>query len=77
MNGAAGHGVRISATPLLANGVLYVSSLDNVWAVDARSGRELWRYYRESIGNMPRTGNRGVGYGFCQLKRVIEKLERK
>jgi hypothetical protein len=22
------------------------------------------------------TGKRGVGYGFCQLKRVIEKLKR-
>ncbi len=61
INGAPGHGVRISATPLLSNGILYVSSLDNVWAVDARTGRELWRYYRESIGNMPRTGNRGLG----------------
>jgi acido-empty-quinoprotein group A len=60
-NGAAGHGVRLSATPLLSDGVLYISSLDNVWAIDARTGRELWRYYRESKGDMPRTGNRGVG----------------
>ncbi len=60
-NGQAGHGVRLSATPLLSDGVLYISSLDNVWAMDARTGRELWRYYRESIGPMPRTGNRGVG----------------
>jgi acido-empty-quinoprotein group A len=60
-NGASGHGVRISATPLMVDGTLYFTDVDNVWAMDARSGRELWRYYRESKGNMPRTGNRGVG----------------
>src|SRR5580698_7938533 len=63
-NGASGHGVRLAATPLLSDGVLYISSLDNVWAIEARTGHELWRYYRESKGDMPRTGNRGVGlYG--------------
>ncbi len=61
INGAAGHGVRLSATPLMSDGVLYFSSLDNVWAIDARDGHEIWRYYRESKGDMPRTGNRGVG----------------
>jgi acido-empty-quinoprotein group A len=60
-NGASGHGVRISATPLMVEGILYFTDLDNVWAMDARSGKELWRYYRESKGDMPRTGNRGVG----------------
>ncbi len=59
-NGAPGHGVRISATPLMVNGILYFTDLDNVWALDARSGHELWRFYRESKGEMPRTGNRGV-----------------
>ncbi|MES1258505.1 MAG: acido-empty-quinoprotein group A [Acidobacteriota bacterium] len=60
-SGAEGHGVRIAATPLMVDGILYFTSLDNVWAMDARSGREIWHYYRESKGDMPRTGNRGVG----------------
>ncbi len=60
VGGAPASGVRFSATPLMVNGVLYITSLDNVWAIDARSGRELWRFYRESKGDMPRTGNRGV-----------------
>lgn len=59
-SGAAGHGVRISATPLMVDGTLYFTSLDNVWALDARTGREIWHYYREAKGDMPRTGNRGV-----------------
>src|ERR1035437_6156489 len=30
----------IKATPLMVNGILYFSTPDNAWAVDARSGRE-------------------------------------
>ena len=30
---------------LQVNGVLYVTAPDNVWALDARDGRELWRYF--------------------------------
>ena len=49
----------IKATPLLANGVIYVSTPDNVWAIDARSGRQLWRYtYPPNAGF--KIGHRGV-----------------
>lgn len=34
----------MKATPLLVHGVLYFSEPDNVWAVDARTGRQLWHY---------------------------------
>ena len=37
-------GHRIKATPLLVKGVLYFTTTDNVWAMDARSGRELWHW---------------------------------
>jgi alcohol dehydrogenase (cytochrome c) len=50
----------LKSTPLLANGVLYFTVPDHVWAVDALSGREIWHYrYRNSEGNL--IGNRGVG----------------
>jgi alcohol dehydrogenase (cytochrome c) len=56
----AGHTVK--STPLEVNGVLYFTSPDNVWAIDARSGREYWHYERKSQGD--HIGNRGVGmYG--------------
>ncbi len=32
----------IKATPLLVNGILYFTIPDNVWAVDARSGHQIW-----------------------------------
>jgi len=35
---------QIKSTPILVNGVLYVTTPDNIWAIDARSARQLWRY---------------------------------
>ena len=40
----SGQTQQIKATPILVNGVIYVTAPDNVWAIDARSGRQLWRY---------------------------------
>jgi alcohol dehydrogenase (cytochrome c) len=34
----------IKATPIVANGMLYLTAPDILWAVDARTGRQLWRY---------------------------------
>ncbi|HET9833289.1 MAG TPA: PQQ-binding-like beta-propeller repeat protein, partial [Vicinamibacterales bacterium] len=53
----------IKSTPLMVNGVLYFSSPDHVWAVDARTGREIWHYFWKTRGGI-HIGNRGVGmYG--------------
>jgi len=49
----------IKSTPLEVNGILYFTSPDHVWAVDARFGKEIWHYYRHSEGD--HIGNRGVG----------------
>jgi acido-empty-quinoprotein group A len=53
------HASTIKSTPLEVNGVLYFTVPDNVWAVDARYGREIWHYHRESEGD--HIGNRGLG----------------
>jgi len=45
---------RFETTPLLRDNVLYVTGpLNLAWAIDARSGREIWRYRRE----LPATGS--------------------
>jgi alcohol dehydrogenase (cytochrome c) len=41
---ASSRGTRVASTPLEVNGVLYFTVPNRVWAVDARSGRELWTY---------------------------------
>ena len=58
-----GGGSRISSTPVLVNGILYFTMPDNAWAVDARTGREVWHYQWTSHGG-DHIGNRGAGmYG--------------
>ena len=55
-----GSRVQIKSTPLLVNNVLYFTSPNNVWAVDVRTGRELWHYeYPPNTGST--IGNRGLG----------------
>lgn len=54
----------VETTPLVADGVMYVSSANEVWALDAGNGRELWHYQRprtKGIAGNARLGfNRGV-----------------
>jgi acido-empty-quinoprotein group A len=52
------HVPAIKSTPLEVNGILYFSVPDNVWAVDARYGREIWHYHRASEGD--HIGHRGL-----------------
>src|SRR5262245_65678077 len=35
---------QIKASPILVNGVMYITTPDNLWAIDARTARQLWRY---------------------------------
>jgi alcohol dehydrogenase (cytochrome c) len=41
----------IKASPIVADGILYVTTPDNLWAIDALSGRQVWQYrYPENDG---------------------------
>ena len=51
-------GSVIKSTPLVVNGILYFTAPDNVWAVDARYGHQIWHYHRQSEGD--HIGQRGV-----------------
>ena len=42
----------IKSTPLEVNGVLYFTLPDHAWAVDARTGRQIWHYQWESQGGI-------------------------
>ena len=53
------HASVIKSTPLEVNGILYFSAPDNVWAIDARFGRQIWHYSRVSEGD--HIGHRGLG----------------
>ena len=58
LNAGPGAG-NIKGTPLQINGVIYLTAPDNVWAVDARTGRELWHHTWQSTGGI-HIGNRGA-----------------
>lgn len=56
-------GNNLKCAALLVDGVLYATLPDNTWAIDARTGRELWHYFWRTTGGI-HIGNRGVGmYG--------------
>ena len=39
---------KFEAAPLVLDGVIYVTGpLDTAWAIDARTGRQIWRYKRD------------------------------
>jgi alcohol dehydrogenase (cytochrome c) len=54
-----GQEAAIKSSPLLVDGVLYFTVPDNVWAVDARTGHQIWHYtYKPNPGM--HLGHRGV-----------------
>jgi alcohol dehydrogenase (cytochrome c) len=53
----------VKSTPLVVNGVMYFTIPDHAWAIDARTGREIWHFAWNSKGG-EHIGNRGAGiYG--------------
>ena len=55
-----GGAAAIRGSILMVDGVLYATSPDNIWAVDARDGTIIWQYYWKTRGGT-HTGHRGVG----------------
>jgi alcohol dehydrogenase (cytochrome c) len=50
---------QIKATPIVANGMVFLAMPDNAWALDARTGRQIWRFsYPANEGF--HIGHRGV-----------------
>src|SRR5580704_7710631 len=49
----------IKSSPLLVDGILYFTVPDNIWAVDARSGHQVW-HYNQPTKDGEHIGNRGV-----------------
>jgi alcohol dehydrogenase (cytochrome c) len=52
------HSQALKCTPLEVNGIVYFTTPNNVWSADARTGRQIWHFHRESGGDL--IGQRGV-----------------
>jgi alcohol dehydrogenase (cytochrome c) len=50
---------QIKGTPIVVNGTVYLTTPDNVWAIDARSARQRWRYTHPTNEGF-HIGHRGV-----------------
>jgi alcohol dehydrogenase (cytochrome c) len=62
--GAPSEGYRIAGSPLMINGVLYIEAMDRAWAIDARTGKQLWSYFFRTRGGHHNNGGKGMGmYG--------------
>jgi PQQ-dependent dehydrogenase (methanol/ethanol family) len=59
-----GNSKRLEVTPVVVDGVMYVTAANEVYALDARSGRQIWHYGRPLtkgvIGDAESGINRGV-----------------
>jgi alcohol dehydrogenase (cytochrome c) len=49
----------IKSSPLVVNGIVYFTVPDNIWALDARSGHQIW-HYNQPTSQGEHIGNRGV-----------------
>ncbi|MGH9325360.1 MAG: acido-empty-quinoprotein group A [Terriglobia bacterium] len=45
------HSQALKCTPIEVGGILYFTDPNQVWAVDARTGRQIWHFGRQSGGN--------------------------
>jgi len=60
LNESGGRSSRVVGAVLEVNGVLYASTLDNAWAINAVDGHVRWHYVWKTMGGT-HTGNRGPG----------------
>ncbi len=53
---------RLQVTPVVADGIMYVTSANECYALDAGSGRQIWHYKRPATKGLP-VGAGGVNRG--------------
>lgn len=58
---------KLEVTPLVVDGVMYVSNANQAYALDARTGREIWRYQRPRTRGMVGDAAGGINRGVAIL----------
>ena len=51
---------QVENTPVVAGGIMYVSSANEVWALDAGTGRQIWHFRRARTNGL--AGNAAIGF---------------
>jgi alcohol dehydrogenase (cytochrome c) len=61
-------GRGFETTPLMMDGILYITGNNNMaWAIDARTGRQIWRYRRALPSGLGYGGGNPSNRGFAAL----------
>jgi alcohol dehydrogenase (cytochrome c) len=61
-------GRGFEASPLMMDGILYITGNNNMaWAIDARTGRQIWRYRRPLPAGLTYGGANASNRGFAAL----------
>jgi len=64
LRGAPG---TLEVTPVVADGVMYVTAVNEAYALDARSGREIWHYSRPRTPGLAGDAASGINRGVAVL----------
>jgi alcohol dehydrogenase (cytochrome c) len=57
----------LQVTPIVVDGVMYITSVNEAWAVDARTGRQIWRYSRPRTKGVIGDAGGGINRGAAVL----------
>jgi alcohol dehydrogenase (cytochrome c) len=63
----AGAPRALEMTPVVVDGVMYVTSVNEVYALDARSGREIWHFSRPRTQGLAGDAASGINRGVAVL----------
>ena len=50
---------QLKASPIVANGMIYITAPDNLWAIDEKTGKEVW-HHQHTKNNAFHIGHRGA-----------------
>lgn len=58
---------RLEVTPVVVDGVMYVTNVNAAWALDAAAGREIWHYSRQRSNGLAGDAAGGINRGVAVL----------
>ncbi|MGA2135678.1 MAG: PQQ-binding-like beta-propeller repeat protein [Bryobacteraceae bacterium] len=62
------HGARhLEVTPIVVDGLMYVTNVNAAWALDAATGREIWHYERPRSKGLSGDASGGINRGVAVL----------
>jgi alcohol dehydrogenase (cytochrome c) len=65
---------RLEVTPVVANGVMFVTSSNDTYAVDARTGRTLWHHARPNSEGLIDDASRHISRGVALWHNKVYRL---